>query len=238
MSHDFRRLALITMAVLTVVSLHADTEAERHYASARNAFLGGDYSTAAREVDEAIRLNRNWGDAHRLRGSVFSKVDQLDKALDEYQEAIRLNPMDADSYYNLGWVFDHSGKPEASESAYSKSIELRPDAETYNNRGWVRLETRKYDDARGDFRKAITMNPEYTRANLNLGALEVQCGHYADAIAPLTRTLELDPKNVSAFDQRAIAYEKVGQAKKAERDRNAAAALRASGVHPALNIKL
>ena len=61
------------------------------------------------------------------------------------------------------------------------------------------------------YRAALAKNPDDLEANIGLGNLEFDSGHWAKAIESYTRALDLDPKNADVRVDRAIAYHNLGK---------------------------
>jgi tetratricopeptide (TPR) repeat protein len=114
----------------------ASNTAAGHYEAGKAAFMKLKFDVAFREAEEALKLDRDLGDAHRLRGAVLVEWNRQDEALVEYEEAIRINPRDSWAHYNVGVLCKNRGDYVCAISAYTRAIEIMPSAAAHNNRGW------------------------------------------------------------------------------------------------------
>jgi len=92
------------------------------------------YEAQLSEADKAIRLNPNDADAYLKRGLAYALLNQLQRAIEDYNEAIRLKP-NAETYFNRGFFYELLGQPQLAIKDYNEAIRLKPDyAAVYSNR--------------------------------------------------------------------------------------------------------
>ena len=71
---------------------------------------------AINELTEIIELDPRDDDSYRLRGSLYEKKKQFDKALSDYNKSILINPDFArQSYLSRADLFEKMGKPDKAE---------------------------------------------------------------------------------------------------------------------------
>ena len=63
-----------------------------------------------------------------LRGQVYAKSGQLNRALDDLTDAITLDGADVNAWYVRGWVHALCGRADAALSDVTKAIELEPNS--------------------------------------------------------------------------------------------------------------
>jgi tetratricopeptide (TPR) repeat protein len=61
------------------------------------------------------------------RGAAYGTINQLDKALQDFNEGLRLDPQNKMGYMNLGAVYQKMRQPEQAAQAYTKYLELDPE---------------------------------------------------------------------------------------------------------------
>jgi tetratricopeptide (TPR) repeat protein len=89
----------------------------------------------------------------------------------------------------------------------------------YNNRGVIHFSKGNYAAALSDFQEAMRLQPELAVVHTNLGYTYVALQRWADAIAPLSRGIELGTEELAkAYYNRAIAQEETGHVTEAYRD--------------------
>ena len=139
---------------------------------------------------EALKLDPNLALAHANLIILYGKVNQPEKAEEQYREAIRLNPNLADAHYNYGVLLMGQGKMSEAEQAFRRAIEANPVyAEAYNNLGVVLERQGKLDEALQCFEKAVERRPDYRLAHFHIGRILANRKQYAEAIEQFKKTL-------------------------------------------------
>ena len=103
---------------------------------------------------------------------------------------------------------------------FTSAIEIDPtNLRAYFGRGVVYEEIEDHEKAMKDFDRVLELSPNYPAALVNRAVVYLNTGKPADAIVASTAAIKSDPKDWTAFDIRAQAYEKIGDANKAAADR-------------------
>ena len=96
-----RSLADANATDLQVGSPEARAEAKRLYKAGVEYALAGFLPQAAELFRRALRLDPNYGDAHRSLGRAYSDMNDWEKAVQSLEQAISLNPKDKDAHKRL-----------------------------------------------------------------------------------------------------------------------------------------
>ena len=100
-------------------------------------FDQGNIQEAIDQYSESIRIAPDDFDAYFNRGSVYARLGQYQRALEDFNKAISLKPTkDVNLFYNnRGVAYLKLGQYQMAIDDFSKSIGLKPDdADAYNNR--------------------------------------------------------------------------------------------------------
>jgi tetratricopeptide (TPR) repeat protein len=117
-----------------------------------------DYESAIKELNEAIRLDKNFAEAYDKRGVVYTKMLMFGKALKDLSKAIELKKDFSEAYNHRGIVFYCLLEYNKSLSDYNKALLFDPNfAKAYYNRGIVKLSINDDNGAIADFRIASEM---------------------------------------------------------------------------------
>lgn len=101
----------------------------------------------------------------------------------------------------------------------SSELSVRDLAGTYNNRGVLYFAEKRFEEALRDFESAIRYQDAIGEIHVNRGASLVALKRYAESIPSLTRGIELQgAEPEKAYYNRAIAYEELGDARRAYYD--------------------
>jgi Flp pilus assembly protein TadD len=82
-------------------------------------------------------------------------------------------------------------------------------------------------EATREYEKTLELDPNHFQANLMYGQLLLLEGHPDAALPKLSRAAELDPESAEAHGFLAVAYQRLGRAQEAERERTRAVHLKA-----------
>ncbi len=174
-----------------------------------SAYGSGDAAIA--DCTKAIQSGRFAGHALALkfanRGVEWRLKGDIERAISDYDEAIRLDPKYADAYYNRCIAYNRQQKYDLALPDCSKAIALGPGTgTTLNATGQEKLSA---DRSKSDYYNQ--------RGVVYYGRKEID-----RAIADFSAALRLYPKNATALDNRALAYDKKGDSARAKADRDAA----------------
>jgi tetratricopeptide (TPR) repeat protein len=136
------------------------------------------------------------------RDAAKAKVADLsNQAVAEFQEAQKAAP-EKDPNQPLFWArmgeaYDLAGRNDEAINAYQQAVAAQPtNAGYYNNLGNVLARTGKIDEAKAAYTKSAELDP--AQAGLawrNFGISLYQAGRMPEAVEPLQKATQLDPKN-------------------------------------------
>jgi tetratricopeptide (TPR) repeat protein len=176
----------------------------------------------------------DWDATHKLlattpadqRGPIQDKLAADGKtAVAEMQLAEQgVQPKDVKNHAvvwsNLGQAYDRANQPEDAVNAYQKAIDLQPAASFYQNQSTAlanvavaetdpKVTQQKLADATADCEKAATLDPTPGPATVcwkNLGIVLNNKSDFKDAVAPLQKATQTNPKDVQAWFLLGSAY--------------------------------
>lgn len=139
------------------------------------------------------------------RDSLKANVTALnEKAVTEF-EAAKAASNDKDSNLQLimarlGDAYDAAGRTDDAIAAYKRAIELKPSFAYYNNLGGIYGRAGKIDDASAAYQKAAELDPaQAAQAWRNFGITMYNANKYKEAVEPLKKSTELDPKSAQSW---------------------------------------
>ena len=155
----------------------------------------GNYIEAIKDCDKSIQINPNNSNSFTIRGDCYSKLNNKERAIANYNKAIEINnPVDYiyKGYYNRALIKDKFGDYKGAINDCTISIQLNPDsAKTYSERATCFFYLKNYDLALADFKKAIELEPQNYIYYFNRGLLELQIGQKESGCADLSKAGEL-----------------------------------------------
>lgn len=180
------------------------------------------YDLAIEDFTKAIALNPKFSDAYLNRGVSYKKKEQYTQALADYAKFIQLEPEEAVVYKNQGIIYEIQKNYESAIANYSKAIELggKNYAELYIFRGNIYLNNlEKLDLALADYNMAVKLTAINASGYNNIGAVYGIKEEFSLAIENYTKAIEIDPKYLLAYINRADCYDAIGKTKLADLDR-------------------
>ena len=100
----------------------------------------------------------------------------------------------------LGDAYDGVGRTDDAVAAYKQAIELKPSFAYYNNMGGILGRSGKLDEATAAYQKAAEMDPaQAAQAWRNFGITMYNVQKFKEAVEPLKKSTELDPKNPQSW---------------------------------------
>ena len=181
------------------------------YYLGRIDLLEGDSKAAIRELTEAVK-RPPFPDTAFYLGSAYLKDGQLVPAEKWLQTAAELAPDDAHVQERLGVLYQRQGRKAESEKAVATAAELRQkDAATSKLRVDCaqKLAAGTVAEARQVCEQLFDSN-DSTKLTM-LGTLYGARGDYEDALRPLCRAAELNPKSPQTEYNLALVYFRVSR---------------------------
>ena len=122
--------------------------------------LDRQYERALQRCTEALGDGED-AEVYSNRGSAYLMIDEIDRAISDFDRAIQLEPDNAIRYYNRGIAFSRKHQEQKAIDDYSRAIQLGPDlAPAYGNRAHEFELAGERDKAIADYRKALLLAPE------------------------------------------------------------------------------
>lgn len=123
-----------------------------------------DYGKAKDFFEKAIKIDKDFAEAHNNLGYAYEKLGKNNEAIDEYKKAISnlLYRTPEKAYYSLGRLYYRAKRYDEAIEVYNKALKRAPDyypcyyglALAYNAKG-------NYGEASSAITKAIDVDPVY-----------------------------------------------------------------------------
>jgi hypothetical protein len=97
--------------------------------NAKNLYVKRKYPDAIREFSQILATNPNNGIAHFYLGLIYSREDEMARAVDAYREAIRLAPGNISARLSLASTYERLNREEDAIDEYSKILQANPPKE-------------------------------------------------------------------------------------------------------------
>ncbi len=179
----------------------------------------GDFESAIKYYDKAIKSDSKDYKAYNNRGNAKSKLDKFQDAINDYDKAIKLNTKDSLTYYNRGVIKNQLGNFLDAISDYDEAIRLNPKSyATYTNRGITKISLGNFLDAINDFNEAIKLNSKSYETHHGRGVAKIKLGNFLDAISDFNEAIRLNSEDYKVYNNRGFAKRESGDIKGANAD--------------------
>ena len=150
--------------------------------------------------------------AYAVRGDMFFRKRNLDKAIEAYSKGIELDPEHVGLLNGRGWAYESKGEDDQAIADYNLALQKRPNfAIVYNNRGTVFLRRGALQSALDDFNAALKLKGDMYYAHNNRGRVLLLNGDYDGALAEFAAAEAADPKPQQPAVFRCNAYTEMGR---------------------------
>lgn len=175
--------------------------------------LTGDFKTAIKYINDALRLDENYRDAYVLKGSIYKTIDNKDLALSSYQTAVQLDQDYFLGHLNTGWLLTDMGRHQLALEYYENAKELKPDnlnAQYGIAKSYQDLEN--YDKALEEYRAIEEMDSSFYITYFNQAYIKQYHQHQLDsAVYFYNKLLEINPDYIHAWYQLGQTYFEQGR---------------------------
>lgn len=129
---------------------------------------------------------------------------------------IKLQPADPLGYYVLGATYYSVKRYEEARRALEKTITLKPDVAAEYLLGMIADSTGDTASALLRFQSILKSEPHYGPAHTAIGTIYVKQNNYSGAKTELEQAVGLNDRDLSAFYQLGLVYNKLGQKDRAK----------------------
>jgi arylsulfatase A-like enzyme/Tfp pilus assembly protein PilF len=185
------------------------------------------YDEAIAELSEVVRLEPDIASGYLELGRALIHVQKYQEALPVLRTAAEKNPNSGMAHYELGLALIKTGQWQASLPEMQAAVVCTPkSAQLHFYLGAVQLRLKHIPEATAEFENSLKIEPDHFLANLKYGEMLFREGDAAAALPKLSQAAKVDPNSAEAHAFLADAYQQLGQAENASRERAKAAQLK------------
>lgn len=177
--------------------------------------LLGDHGRALSDLDHAVKLAPDNARARVLHGLAEVKLGNRQKAYADYTTALAIDPQNVEALVNRSALAAVSGDTGDALRDLDAAIDLDPrNALARFNRGYAHFARKDYETAIADYTVALTLEPKLGWAHLNRCLTRTIAGQDpVPALADCDEALKLMPADPEVRETRGFVYLKMGDAK-------------------------
>ena len=188
----------------------------------------GRVTDALGKLNDAERLDARVAQIAFLKGSLFGREGQFDKAAAALERTLTLNPEFLPARFKLALAQLRLGQHDRAAATLQRIVDEQPDDfRAWHNLAAIAYSQQDLERAEQLERKALAINKDYAEAWNTLGAIYIVRKQPQAAVEALTIATRLNPANGQAYRNLSMALAAAGQA-----DRARAAADTACSIGP------
>ena len=182
----------------------------------------GKYDESIKNLEAALKLDRNNPDAYFWLGYALREQKENDKAIMSFQKAVELKPDYEQAYVILGLLYSAKKDPKALEY-YSSAIRLNPhDTAAIYDKGKYYQDIDSFQRAIDEYSKILALDGNKRDANYGTAYCLFHLKKYDDALGYFSKVLLQNPYDASAHYGRGLCYKALGEYDKARKEINIA----------------
>jgi tetratricopeptide (TPR) repeat protein len=163
----------------------------------------GNYAEAVRQIDLALKRNRNNVHALSNRGAALKELGRFDEAMASYDRLLKTAPDYAEGYSNRGVVLHALKRYEDALASYDSALALRPDyPDALCNRAATLHQLGRFEEAVASCDRSLALHANTAEVHSNRANSLHALGRYEEALTSCDRALALRPDYAEAHSNR------------------------------------
>ena len=159
----------------------------------QKAFQRGNYERALALLDSAQAADPGAPVVFFNRGRVYTALNRVDAAREQFWRAIELNPEYPEARRRLGDIEYQQGQVRKALQLYREEAKIEPDAPLYVNMGMIYAKQGKVDSARAAYEEAVTLDSTNANAHMMYGQFLEEQGDLEAALKHSKKALSIEP---------------------------------------------
>ena len=160
------------------------------------------FDQAAERANQAIRLNPNLAAAWALRGQAYWRMNQLERALADFQRALELAPNDRALLADVAGLYRQIGQPTRSLTTIQRLIDTYPANQSPQSlrliEGITLKELGRPREAAESLLAAVRIGPPNADIYSQLAEVHLSLGQPIEASQAVDSALAIDPNHAAS----------------------------------------
>jgi tetratricopeptide (TPR) repeat protein len=155
-----------------------------------------DHNTALSRAERAIQLDAKLADGWALRGRVFGRLGQSDRAMADLQRALEISPQDPEALLDVALMYRQRGEAARALTTLHYLLDTYAPGEepqlALQLEGLTLMELGRAQQASESFQLAARRGPPNADVLYHLAQAQSRAGRYAEANAAARQALAID----------------------------------------------
>ncbi|MEG1583554.1 MAG: tetratricopeptide repeat protein [Anaerovorax sp.] len=166
--------------------------------------MTGDYKNALKYIDEALRIDPNWADAHLIKAQIFAETGNQPQLIASLESYMKLRPNDTEIRKLLAQAKFTSADYGNAITEYEKILEKKPDPQISYLYGLTAIQLGKYAEAEENLTKAIGKDDTYDGIYYYRGVCRMSNNNYEGAVSDFTKSIEKASMTQASYYTRGV----------------------------------
>lgn len=169
---------------------------------AQSYFLNKRNGEALKTVNEVLKSNRKYVQAHQLRGQILFALDEIDDALKEFDRALRLDKKYTEARNWRAYALVQLERYDEAMEEYNRALKdltYTTREKIHTNIGMLYRLQKQYDLAISSLNDAVRLNPSYAKGFYELGLTFSEMGKNEKAREYFESVIKLAPGTPTAL---------------------------------------
>jgi len=163
------------------------------------------YNYALRDLETAMRLEKNDPETYRIIGDVYFAKNDLESAIEYYGAALNIDPNNEQTLNNRGNTYHEMGLEALALQDYDRAISVYKNSHTYTNRANYWLKQGEYEKALADCTKASQLDYNNAAAYYCIGLVENARGNANISLENFNKAIAINHQRADFYNGRGLA---------------------------------
>jgi tetratricopeptide (TPR) repeat protein len=200
--HGSPRVVTLLVAVSLLAGCHGDPNVRKlkYLNSGKQYAAEGKYREAAIQFSNAVKIDKEFADAHYELGQTYVHLGEFNAAYGELQRTVDLQPANYKARLDLASILLGGGKVDAAETQTNSVMAVQPEnPDVYAMLSAIAHKRGENDKALAEIRHALQLDPNRAVFHEDLALLESGDPANSSSVEEeLGKSAALDPKSANA----------------------------------------
>ena len=165
------------------------------------------YDEALQILLKALELPQKDALVYKYLGTVYERLGDFEKSVENYQMSADLNPQDRNIWQRLGFSLISVGKYENAVKSFDNANKIQPNnSDTYTGWGMALMKQKQYAQAHDKFIEAVKYNKNNFSAVFLCSIMEIKLEMYDKAEMKLTFLANVCPNANNTYEFARLKY--------------------------------
>lgn len=150
------------------ISLLPEDETLYLMAAEYNLYMGY-HQSAINFINDLLRINASNAEAYFLKGYIYKDLNDIDKAISNFQTAVEQNPLHYDAYMQLGLLFSNK-KNDLALNYFDNALRINENSrEAIYGKAYHYQIKNNFNKAIENYKKILELHPKDSEIFFNIG---------------------------------------------------------------------